>query len=797
MPSTTMASEAPEPQSLKSWQDSFQYPIPTVRRVEQELRRDIASNKERLRALVGTRYRELVGTAETIVSMNHEIQETESNLTDVGRRCNPRLVERKHAHYNQIKRDEAEKDADKRAFGAQLSLLHRCTASISKLLRKRSSLLLIAKILVISRLLHKTLTQQETVPPFLESLRNQLAHLRQTLSKRINKRLASMNSTADDIIEALAAYCLATSSSSDDAIRHFHQVRLDVIGNQLELTDLSGGNVLKTLRLYIRTLQTSKVLLSRRLSDALGKLKARPLLTDPEIRNVDDLGIDVLGRWVAPAVNNFTPWIKLSELTKSDAEKIIKQWSNQAFQSLVKSCQKSLASWHDFYDLLSLRKKTLEIWLSSWSSTPTHSSLSVLEGIRSIFNGQLTRVLSEEAKKLEVFGKDISSIISSWDSKEHADTESLWDPGLISLDYSNGAATFKQAIVDRLLGQDEDISTVLKKYRIWASAIQGARESIEDLKRARWVDIIDDGEDEDPDVDITATLSEDDPHLLREALQVATRQAFDDLQSSFSVTFEAFGNSNQNAKAAFLLRLIRLVRRNLPAEFISDDFTFSGGIVPKLQEMIATEVVAHTTPLRLLTNSQNKVQGRTLWEGIPELPVQPSASTFKYIRRLVSSMEKSGADLWDPSTVQVLKKLLQKAMSTSFASAHDRLESSIKSEQKDKQTEETKASEDDADDSTEQSEASAEQSKTTGEQPEANADYIQDWKIQLFFDAIYLKNVLVAKDLEQKELDEVVERLRGSLGSKAPVMAKTMEKAAQEYWGRTRLLFGLLAVGVE
>ena len=48
-----MALDGPDPQSLNSWQDAFQYPIPTVRRVEQELRRDIASNKEKLRALVG------------------------------------------------------------------------------------------------------------------------------------------------------------------------------------------------------------------------------------------------------------------------------------------------------------------------------------------------------------------------------------------------------------------------------------------------------------------------------------------------------------------------------------------------------------------------------------------------------------------------------------------------------------------------------------------------------------------------------------------------------------------------
>lgn len=49
-----------------------------------------------------TRYRELVGTAETIVSMNREMQEVDSTLGDIGRRCNPRLMEKKYTHYNQI-----------------------------------------------------------------------------------------------------------------------------------------------------------------------------------------------------------------------------------------------------------------------------------------------------------------------------------------------------------------------------------------------------------------------------------------------------------------------------------------------------------------------------------------------------------------------------------------------------------------------------------------------------------------------------------------------------------------------
>lgn len=48
-----MATDVPDSRSLDSWEEAFQYPIPTVRRVEQELRRDIASNKDKLRSLVG------------------------------------------------------------------------------------------------------------------------------------------------------------------------------------------------------------------------------------------------------------------------------------------------------------------------------------------------------------------------------------------------------------------------------------------------------------------------------------------------------------------------------------------------------------------------------------------------------------------------------------------------------------------------------------------------------------------------------------------------------------------------
>lgn len=110
-----MAVAAPHPKTFSSWEDAFQYPIPTVRRMEQQLRSDISGNREKLRTLVGyvrstltayqkpmlsffspdsASYRELLGTAETIIEMDGQMHEVETYLGDMGKKCNSRLLEK-------------------------------------------------------------------------------------------------------------------------------------------------------------------------------------------------------------------------------------------------------------------------------------------------------------------------------------------------------------------------------------------------------------------------------------------------------------------------------------------------------------------------------------------------------------------------------------------------------------------------------------------------------------------------------------------------------------------------------
>jgi hypothetical protein len=48
-----MAGEILDPLALKGWEDAFSHPIPTVRKLEQQLRRHADENREKLRTLVG------------------------------------------------------------------------------------------------------------------------------------------------------------------------------------------------------------------------------------------------------------------------------------------------------------------------------------------------------------------------------------------------------------------------------------------------------------------------------------------------------------------------------------------------------------------------------------------------------------------------------------------------------------------------------------------------------------------------------------------------------------------------
>src|SRR4051794_38878422 len=119
-------------------------------------------------------------------------------------------------------------------LASQLAVLQACPVVISRLLRKGGSSLLAAKILVVSRLLHKALSQTSNAPSLVEKLRYQLASLRRHLLRHIDRQFSNLSPSTSVLVDAMCAFSLATSSSPTDVLRHFTHVRLQAIAAQLD-----------------------------------------------------------------------------------------------------------------------------------------------------------------------------------------------------------------------------------------------------------------------------------------------------------------------------------------------------------------------------------------------------------------------------------------------------------------------------------------------------------------------------------------------------------------------------------
>lgn len=552
---------------------------------------------------------------------------------------------------------------------------------------------------------------------------------------------------------------------------------MEAVGFQLGRTDSNSGNVLKALKLYIRTLQNTKLLFSRRLSDALGRFKTQPILADPQVREVDGLDLELLVRWVGNDIKNFTPWIKHSELPKAEAEKLLNEWSKQAFETFMDGFQKNLENITSFHDLINLRKQILDIWLPVQSSTPTHSPLEVLAGIRNAVNNRLGSIVRDQAKELTAIGLDISSIITSWDTQELDHTQSLWDPALGSFDFSNGAVSFKQEIVDRSLGHGSTISRILKTYGDWLVKVEDSRDVVDELKRIRWEDVLDDDEDEDIPTESIEMLNEEDPRVIQEDRRAALVKAFSTLQTSLHGALGNMSTSNRGQPAAFLLRIIRGTRRKLPREVTDSNLDFAHDLIPRLHQILAKDILSQVSASRLsryVTAGRSRVPGRSLWRGDPELPAQPTPATFKLLRRLVSAMVEYGPDLWNGSSLDLLKFEISKQISTSLCSTLDNLGST-----------------NGVCDQSSDSDASEEREPNT-----TSTGISADHKTQLLFDVLYLEQALSTKS-ETKEgessLQVIIERLQPDIDTTNEESGDELKNRAQDYWKRTALLFGLLS----
>ncbi|KAF2097077.1 hypothetical protein NA57DRAFT_41876 [Rhizodiscina lignyota] len=822
-----MAAQLPDPRDFKGWEDAFQYPLPAVRKLEQQLRSNAVENRERLRTLVGASYRDLLGTAERICEMDEKMQLAETTLGLTAKKCNSVAVDKIFSNFSTLDTGIQANKKRQNSAAAQLAILRSCHSTISAVLQKEGSTYLAAKVLVLARLLHKTLSQSPDASPLVDSLRNRLAYLRTRLLRHIDRSFSNPEIEIPKLVENMCALSLATSSTPTDVLRHFLHIRLEVIRSGPEAAQHMRKGLLKAIKLFKGSLIDSQTIFPRRLAESLSRLKLQPLLQDKEIQTLPDLNLDIHGRWIAGEVRNFTPWPRHDELQKSEAEKILRHWAPAALKSLKEAAQSMLSEQEDFADVVKLREDVLEVHLSSNPRIAGVQSSDVLELLRDVFNERLQFLVQKRADGLAALLGGISSAIDPSASTYEGQQASTWQLAHDPTTLENGAFAFKDAISDRFHGNEQATKKCLSIAEKWATSIIDMRSLIKTMREKRWEDdVLDATSEADDDLDLDsrqALLSEDDPRELNDALDSALQSSFARFGEEFRKIAAVAGASTNTTQSIFLLRVLRQFAQktiDLTSTSSAANGKFQGaldiqGLSSPLYASIVTSVSQSSLQsfersLSRFTN--NPFHGNMLWEGHPPLPVQPTPSCFRLPYCLVKGMATLGQDLWAPGLVEALKqhmdaearKLLDECLSAVKAlpelASVDSTPVSDPSEDAEPQQE--------ADDSSDglangagidgPNDSSITHAATNGA-VEGDSGSKTAKLIQLLFDAMYLQRVLHVPNAKVSDSSRLtlsnqsyLEELAKELDLETEKLER-MRKNAVDYWKRTYLLLGLLS----
>ncbi|KAL8796064.1 MAG: hypothetical protein Q9195_001640 [Heterodermia aff. obscurata] len=798
--------EPPDPKTLESWEDAFRYPVAAVRGMERQLRVDIESNRERLRSLVGASYRDLLGTAESIIEMDGKMQEVEVHLGDIGARCNTRLLEKKISNLRQWDTAVGAVATERYMFASQFAVLKSCPEAMSRLLRESSSVLLAAKVLVISRLLHTKLSQRARPPPYLETIRNRLASLRRRLLAKIDKRMKSLDIARDALVDAMCAFSLATSSSPADVLRHFHHVRIEAISEQGRERSNSDENTLRAMRLYIGTLKDTRATIPTMLAQALESLKSIPLIKSQDLYTLVELNLDLHENRIEDDIRTFTPYIRLNDLQKPESEKHLKQWARRALSSLLDDLNKHLESFTDTLEVMELRKHMFELWFSSQHQCTGIEPSEVIDGLRNAFNLRWAEIIRTQSTSLRELGVTIRNTIEDRPSRTTLSSQSLWDSTVTSMDISHGGKAFRETLIATAQGSN-DIKAVSQQYTNWLQSVENIEATIIRVQAMNWDDTGISIDDDDDDVlnDNQVLLSEDDPRLLREQCSDSVQQALRTLEESLKLVAEGLDEIRDGQKAILVLRIWRDIRQRMPQTYQRHDMGLTS--IERLQKVAAKTVL--WKPIQCCRKRiekvarGDKVPGRPLWEGDPPLPVLPSPWAFRLLREIMSSMAEAGSDIWSAQTTDTLKKELRQLLvasfeglklRTSFSNGHP-AETAGSGEDSQQQI----LRSDSVESSTARMEngSPAHNAMTNGDLPEAHAEGKSlECRTQEVFDLAYLSHATTLKQSEHNDDEDAFLTLLSKTETELDVEQDSihrLKKSAENYWKRTSLMFALLA----
>lgn len=797
-----------DPTSCTTASEAFKYPLPQIRQFHRSLTVELDEKNARLRTLVGGSYRQLLGTAEMILQMRDDIGVAEDKLGRVGKGCGRAVIGGMAGGLGKLQGKLSEgKIGDEMGWLARAKVLDMCAISVGRILRRGVSpgtesgnggrgktLVLSAKVLVLSRLLAKSLgdsgsERSKIEKELVEETRRKLGGLRKRLLRAIEKTLEKTGGPdgREDLLQALCAYSLATSSGAKDVLRHFLHIRGEAMTLAFEEdadTKQEIPGVLNAVGHYTRTLLDVQALAPRRLSESLAGLKTKPLLKDEQIRELEGLRLDICERWFGDEISFFTPYIRHDDLEGAQVVETLRAWSRKASEVLLQGFTSTMQRIVEFQTVVELRTKVLELWIKDGGKAKGFDPSPILNGFRQVINNRMVELLKSRVNKLHLVGTEIEATLGAWRAGITDQHASLWSDDILEMEISNGASSFKLDILTRSHGRNDAVSRAVNGYQTWRHLIDQIFTVIESLKKQRWDDDLDDIEDDLSIESRNISLSKEDPKMLQDHLNSSLEKAYIDLQEKITTLLATYEESeNVGQISVYLIRVLREIRSDIPKDSSSRGFGLR--LVPSLHKtlgVIASEDVVERFARSL---TREKLVGRSLWEGDPELPIQPSPKIFKVLRGLSEAMADFGGDLWSPAAVASLKQHLRTVLSESWATA-------LKTTAKENPNKINGTKPNGAAVNGESETSQIPESNETPS-PEVNDEEKQkDILIQSLFDVFVLQNSFEsAKDTEDEliTLGKFVE-LQVELDSASN---KRLQHSAKEYWRRSNLLFGLLA----
>ncbi|EXJ83707.1 hypothetical protein A1O1_07331 [Capronia coronata CBS 617.96] len=629
--------------TIATWQQAFEeYRIPATRAIEKQLRASVTRDKEKLRALVGGSYRELLATAEAIVALDAKTKAAEEHISTISHNCRPPPHDL-----------SARPPSSNKAALAQLRLLQRCCTTSATALRAQN-ILQCAQLIVISRLLLKSLGDQQGLARSLEILTNKISLLRRRLLRQVDAKLLNPLSTRSDVLDSLCSYCLVTSVSSEDALAYFRQLRLDKIRRQLTKSG-DRYTICDALRYQIESLQTFKSLTGRPIADAMNNLQRRPILADATIKELELLDLDTVWSLLPVEIHTFVPYFKRITLSPEEMRSRLEAWSVEASRVLSAALDSHLSNMTNVTDVLEFRKELYTILLPSYFSVP--ASADIAAQIRHCLNQRLTAICQTQGSRLN----DITKLLLEGTNAEDS-AKSLWDADLAQASLSNGGSRFIKQVKNRHAGLNRVLSKAARMLDAWILSVNATQNQIDELPKIRWRDIVEEPEEEQEDdaSRLIRGLSETDREAYSRELQEALRVSLSEYEKSMVEAASLIADDASSVyRAVTLLRSIRTslvaLQRAFPDDTRFDDLD---AIVPKLHEVVANEIARQLSQ----STRQGRKSDKLIEAALPEK--MPSPAAFSTLRRLCQIMlDIGGTDLWSPPAVHAMKKAIRHQVS--------------------------------------------------------------------------------------------------------------------------------------